>query len=126
MTETNIILRSSLDRERSYSELKIQVLTICEAYISEKKRISIFRITEKNSYFFAFSKNWESRTGPSSSCSSLPLSFLLLCFLSFLLLRFDFDLFLSLSSSSELEESEDELEELDSDKSLLDLCKEMK
>jgi hypothetical protein len=47
-----------------------------------------------------------------------------LCFLSFfVLLDLDLDLLDSLSSSSLLEESEDELEELDSEDLLLECCK---
>ena len=71
-------------------------------------------------YFFGFPKNLESRTGPSSSLS-LPLCLDLdLYFLSFFVLfdlDRDLDFLESLSSSSLLDDSDDELE-LDSDELL--------
>ena len=66
---------------------------------------------------FAVPKNLESGTGPSLSLSlleCLALDLCLLSFFDFLDLDFDLDLFNSLSSSL-LEDSEDELAELDSD-----------
>ncbi|KAJ4723776.1 hypothetical protein OWV82_007101 [Melia azedarach] len=73
--------------------------------------------------FFCF--NLERGTGPPASssllleCLDLDLRF----FSFFDFLDLDFDLFDSPSSSSLLEESDDELEELESDDLLLECCK---
>lgn len=71
------------------------------------------------------SKNLESGTGPPASSSSLPECLVLdLCFFSFFdFLDLDFDFLDSLSSSSLLEDSDDELEELESEDLRLECCK---
>lgn len=70
-------------------------------------------------------KNLESGTGPSASSSSLLERLdLELCFFSFFILfNLDFDLLDSLSSSSLLEDSEDELDVLESEDRRFECCK---
>ena len=65
---------------------------------------------------FVLPKNLESGKGPSASSSPLKCLDFDLCLFSFLFLDLDFDLFDSLESSSLLEDdSDDELEELESE-----------